>query len=275
MKNNAFKLLILSGIALCGLSALALNHTTLVEDIVESTNDTLNNCLVTNVRNCQIGESSEVKVSKTYVQLGQSEDLLVLRFATAISGSIKSAYYTRTCEGLGEKTFEVSNVYQGIKAGEEIFYYDEVEGKPTTNEEVKGQYYWACYVVAFETNAYKASDFNVELTVVTEEDEEVVAESKTQSLHAAICYEDLTNSLANRNDSIVVESDVLPPEGGKAYLLNNSMQETKRYYSSINVSFKERTDIENKKIEMDFKVLGNLYKLLLQHDFYMQCFLQI
>ena len=151
MKNNRIKLLILGGIALCGLSSLALNHTSIVEDVVESTTDSLNNCLVTNVRNAQIGNSEEVKVSKTYVQLGQSEDLLVLRFATAISGPIKSAYYTRTCEGLGEKSFEVSNVYQGIRAGEEILYYDGVTNKPTSSEEVKGEYYWACYVVAFET----------------------------------------------------------------------------------------------------------------------------
>ena len=133
MKNKTFKLLVLSGIALCGLSALALHNIT-ANDVSESAYDSMNTCLTKDVKHAQIGDSSEVKVSKTFVQLGQKDDLLVLRFATAISGSVKSAYYTRTCEGLGVKTFDVSTLYQGISAGSDVFYYDEATGEPTTSE---------------------------------------------------------------------------------------------------------------------------------------------
>ena len=259
MKNKTFKLLVLSGIALCGLSALALHNIT-ANDVSESTCDSMNTCLTKDVKHAQIGDSSEVKVSKTFVQLGQKDDLLVLRFATAISGSVKSAYYTRTCEGLGVKTFDISTLYQGISAGSDVFYYDETTGEPTTSEEVKGDYYWACYVVAFETNTYVASNFNLELTVVSEDDTEVVAESKTQNLNNAIGYEDLTPFITARYNVEIDSSDILPASGGTSKLLTATNNGSSRVYAGIGARFTNENDLKNKKIEMDIKPLENVYK---------------
>ena len=259
MKNNLVKLLVLSGIALCGVSAFAI-HSVSPVDVIESTNDTMNNCVVKDVRNVQIGDATEVKVSKTFVQLGEKDDLLVLRFATAVSGPIKSAYYTRTCEGLGEKVFDITTLYQGIKSGSDVLYYDEVTGEPTTATEVQGDYYWACYVVAFETNEYVASNFNLELTVVAEDDSQVVAESRTQNLHNAIGYVDLNSTIAPRYNVEVESSDILPSEGGTSKLLTGLNNGSSRVYAGIGTKFGEITDLSNKKIELDVKPIDNVYK---------------
>ena len=258
MKNKAFKLLVLSGIALCGVTALAMHNTS--SDIIESTNDIMNNCIVKDARNVQVGDSTEVKVSKTFVQLGKKDDLLVLRFATAVAGPIKSAYYTRTCEGLGEKVFDINTLYQGIQSGSEVFYYDEITGEPTTSTEVQGDYYWACYVVAFETKEYVASNFNLELTVITEDDSEVVAESKTQNLHNAIGYVDLTSTITPRYNVEVSSSTILPSEGGSSKLITGSNNGSSRIYAGVGTKFGEPVDLANKKIEFDVKLLENVYK---------------
>ena len=84
-----------------------------------------------------------------------------MRFATAVKGDIDSLSYTRAAiAGKEAATFQVTTVYRGIEAGEAVYYYDGTD--LTTDASHAGNYYWACYTIAFETKEHFAT--NIEVT---------------------------------------------------------------------------------------------------------------
>lgn len=178
MKKN-LKLAIISLLALtAGSSLVARSYT---QELVEGSVDAYNNVGV-NLRQANIGASEEVKVSRTYVQYGNEGSRQFLRFATAISGPVKSVKYTRTVEGLGSKDKEVTTVYKGIQAAGAVYYYDGTD-VVTTPSELTDAYYWACYTIEFSTDTYKAADISAYITVEAEDEtaEAIVSEKKETS----------------------------------------------------------------------------------------------
>ena len=122
-----------------------------------------------------IGESSEVKVSPTFVQFGQTtyegHDVYVVRYATAVKGDISSISYQRgKVEGKNDVAAkEVEVLYNGISASGETYYYDETINDVSTDEALKGQYYWACYTIRYLNGDFFGAD--VPLTISVNEKE--------------------------------------------------------------------------------------------------------
>ena len=114
------------------------------------------------VRNGVIGSDNVFAHSKTYVQYGKTDaGQYAMRFATAVKGDIDSLSYTRAAiAGKEAATFQVTTVYRGIEAGEAVYYYDGTD--LTTDASHAGNYYWACYTIAFETKEHFAT--NIEVT---------------------------------------------------------------------------------------------------------------
>lgn len=156
------------------------------------------------IKNLQVGEETEVKHSTTAVQIGSDGTKSYLRFATAISGPIKSATYTRTRsdDPNDVKVKEVEYIYEGIKAGDEILYYTG-EGTTSTKPETTS-YYWACYTLSFSTDEYKEVDFSVTLNLVGEDDATYQVETRTSSYDDLVTrYEaTLTNASFGSNQSV-------------------------------------------------------------------------
>ena len=154
------------------------------------TYDIDNDSKTISLRNVMIGTNEDVKVSRTYVQYGQSEEIYYLRFVTALSGNISSATYTRSGNTTDTDIKAVSTVYRGIKANNQVYYYNEngVDDKEklSTDEAYMDQYYWACYTIAFETGNYYDEMFNVSLSVVGENQEEYTSVAMETSLNQLI-----------------------------------------------------------------------------------------
>lgn len=182
------KRFIICGLAIATLGALLVtNNTYKTEDLVESVDSNYNVVNALSLKETKIGASEEVSISETYSQWGKNEDTgrLVLRFATAISGPIKSATYTRAAfDGKEANIKEVSTVYAGIEDGNGTAYYTS-EGLSYTRPEAI-THYWAIYVIEFsENSAYKAQDINMTFNAVSEENEEIVR-TKTTSLQDSL-----------------------------------------------------------------------------------------
>ena len=109
-----------------------------------------------------IGSDNTFAHSQTYVQYGKTDaGQYAMRFATAVKGDIDSLSYTRAAiAGKEAATFQVTTVYRGIEAGEAVYYYDGTD--LTTDASHAGNYYWACYTIAFETKEHFAT--NIEVT---------------------------------------------------------------------------------------------------------------
>ena len=177
--KRRLKLAVIGVLALtAGASLFSRSYT---PDIVEDTIDAYNNIGVS-LRKANIGTSEEVKVSKTYVQYGNEGSRQFLRFATAISGPVKSVKYTRTVDGLGSKDKEVTTVYKGIQAAGAVYYFDGTD-IVTTPSELTDNFYWACYTIEFSSDTYKAADISAYITVEAEDEtvEEIVSEKKETS----------------------------------------------------------------------------------------------
>ena len=131
--------------------------------------DALTNEKAISLKKASIGSDATISYSRTYAQTGVNPDNGndVIRFATAISGGIKSAFYTRSIEGLPDATKEITTVYKGIAADGEVYYYDGTD-LTTVSSEATSSYYWACYTIEFVNSTYKASDIKVELTLKDE-----------------------------------------------------------------------------------------------------------
>ena len=152
-----------------------------------------------NARNILIGENETVDVSKTFVQLGVRENNYVLRFATAVKGSVEKITYTRTAEGLDDAQKDVTHVYQGILSNGSTVYYNPQTQDVTTDEAYKGLYYWACYTVEYYADStLKALDLTVSATVVDSEANEVVSTAQTASLETLLEANKKEYSLAGR-----------------------------------------------------------------------------
>ena len=156
------------------------NHTGLIEQALDYNNQT-----GASVKNIHVGQSNSVDVSKTYAQLGQDQGVYYLRYITAVTGPIKSITYTRTSERLNVNVYEVSTIYKGVQANEEIVYYD---GNSFVTEatEATDNYYFACYTIKFTTDVYLYEDISAYVTVTSESGEIFTSEQKTVSLYEMI-----------------------------------------------------------------------------------------
>lgn len=175
---------------LLALSALVLlGALTMVQDVnvKEGTLDVLTNEPGVGLKELQVGGNETMSISKTFVQVGRrpSTSNYVLRFATAISGPIQTATYTRIAEGLEENTKAVTSVYKGVSGNGVTYYYD---GNDIVTEETEAtkNYYWACYIVEYGTNEFVDTDFNVSLTIANSENETLTSEVKTTSLNSRL-----------------------------------------------------------------------------------------
>ena len=187
--KKSLRLAIIGVLALT--AGVSLSNNSYAAGIVEDTKDAYNNIGV-NVKKASIGANDKVDVSRTFVQYGSEGSRSFIRFATAISGPVKSIKYVRTVAGLGTKEKEVTTVYKGIQAAGGVYYYDGSQ-VVTTASELTNNYYWACYTIEFTTDTYKAADITAYVVVETEEEGAEVIEStpRTES------YEDLKNEADN------------------------------------------------------------------------------
>ena len=156
------------------LSVLALSATLLVgcagatnnNGIKESAFDGLRNeTQQVAVRAGQIGSDATGAHSQTYVQYGKNDsNEYVVRFATAVKGEISSLSYSRAAVGeLEAATFDVTTVYRGIEAGDSVYYYDGTD--LTTDETYAGNYYWACYTIAYSSSKHFATEIDVTFAI--------------------------------------------------------------------------------------------------------------
>ena len=134
-----------------------------------------------NIKKQVVGEEgTEFDISDTYAQYGMdAEGNKYIRFATAVKGDIKTITYNRGALGNDAQEaaeIKVENVYEGIKSGENIYYYDGTTF--TTDESHAGKYYWACYSAKLGTVDYQLYDFA--LTITIEDKEGNVKEGDTK-----------------------------------------------------------------------------------------------
>ena len=104
MKNNliiaCLSVMLLAGLVVTNQVTEAKNGG-MIEEAIDANNETVQ----LNVRDVNVGANEEVSYSNTFVQAGVNTvtGRQVLRFATAVSGPIKSLKYVRTAEGLETK----------------------------------------------------------------------------------------------------------------------------------------------------------------------------
>ena len=152
--------------------------------IKEYTYDNSNSGEKVNVKGLKVGADEELAISPTYVQIGQSPTTnnYIMRFATAVKGSIEKAIYTRTSSIFSEdNTKEVETVYKGIYANDEVYYYNGTD--LTTDVSYAGQYYWACYLIEFESGNHYEVDFSLSLSIEDDEGATLNSKPRTSSLH--------------------------------------------------------------------------------------------
>lgn len=197
-KQNYLALgLILASIPFVG-SASTINSP-LNEECLDGLNQESN--LKVDVKRALIGDET-MSISKTFVQYGQdpTDNKYVLRFATAVKGNISSIKYVREIEGKDVVEKEVSEVYRGILANDSTYYYD--GSNLTTNPEMKGLYYWACYTIHFNTDTYRNSNISAYIKVIEEDStEEVTSLTRTTTLQTL-----LEGGQDKTNDEIELEN---------------------------------------------------------------------
>lgn len=197
-KQNYLALgLILASIPFVG-SASTINSP-LKEECLDGLNQESN--LKVDVKRALIGDET-MSISKTFVQYGQdpTDNKYVLRFATAVKGNISSIKYVREIEGKDVIEKEVSEVYRGILANDSTYYYD--GSNLTTNPEMKGLYYWACYTIHFNTDTYRNSNISAYIKVIEEDStKEVTSLTRTTTLQTL-----LEGGQDKTNDEIELEN---------------------------------------------------------------------
>ena len=185
--KKGLKLFLLSSFAIAGLVSVVNSAPATGTGLVEETVD-VNNNLGVDLKKAT-SKLSEVFVSDTKVQLGQVDGVQYLRFVTVVSGPIKSITYTRATsnETLGVRTYEVKTVYKGIEAAGETLYYDGTDFV-TTQSEATNDYYFACYVIKFETNTYKNEAITAYATVTSlnSDAETITSTEKVTTLNSIV-----------------------------------------------------------------------------------------
>ena len=222
------KILVLSSLVLGG---LALGLSNQQPSMVEYAHDVNNESVQLNVRNNQIGNEATVDVSRTFVQYGIRENNnYVLRFATAVKGSIDQITYTRTAEGREDNIKNVTHVYQGLLSGEATVYYNPVTQDVTTDEAYKGMYYWACYTIEYTSEEAKDLEVSVSATVIDGEQNEVSSTPRTTSLATVLEANKKEYSIAGE----VLEDTYIASNSGSAkgsdYSSKDALSLNSKYY---------------------------------------------
>ena len=170
---------------LCGLALACLiapltnsNHSEVREFAFDKENRTLSKTIQ---RGVNIGKDSTLDYSKVFVQYGSYNSYECLRFAIAVKGDISDITFTRDVlsDGTAANVKKVTTIYEGIQSGNDVVYYTTETGLTTDSFYAK-DYYWACYVISFETDTYKAEEINVKVNINGEE-----VGTRTSSLNAA------------------------------------------------------------------------------------------
>lgn len=134
----------------------------------------------------KVGLDETVSYSRTYAQYGiNSDGNKCIRFATAVKGDIKSLTYNRTIEGYDDVSKNVSVVYNAISGNDCVYYYDYEKNEPTSNEEFKNHYFWACYTIQFFNESVKTlknKSISASLTIESQDGTTNESTSKTTSL---------------------------------------------------------------------------------------------
>ena len=168
--------------------------------VKEGTIDVLGQQPGVSLKNLQVGANEEISVSPTYVQVGRrpSTNNYVLRFATAISGPVETATYTRIAEGLENNTKSVTTVYKGV-SGKGVTYYYDGTNIVTEETEATKNYYWACYIVEYGSNEFVDTDFNVSLKIEDNKGASLTSQVKTTSLNTRLDNEEGIYKLTLKN----------------------------------------------------------------------------
>ena len=179
------------------------------------------------LRSAVIGSEETVSISDTFVQYGIKNDKYILRFATAVSGSIKNLTYKRVATDKEDNIKEVNYVYEGITAGDDIMYYNPEAHEVTTDETYKGKYYWACYTIEFEDS----TNYDLEITVSAkaEDYEGNIIEStpRVTTLNSLISENAKDYSITSK----VVEDTYIASNSTSAKTTDNSKKDTLGTYS--------------------------------------------
>ena len=207
----------------CG-GFLMMNQMPLKEEgLNEGPRDFYNNTATINLRGVNVGSSSSVDVSRTYAQVGVNPNTQnpVLRFATAVTGPIAKATYTRVGTGFSEETkiVAVNTLYAGILADGVNTYYDGTGLTTIVPETIN--YYWAVYAIEFETDTFVDTDISAFLTVEDEEGKEFVSETKVTSLNDLRVQNNIELSLPQ---GISVEDYNLAQKEGEVLVLPTASQ---------------------------------------------------
>ena len=203
------KILVLSATLICLLMPGKTTKYT-NENLVESTEDLLQNNVGLKLNKAIIGENEEIKYSQTFVQYGKDDEgKYVLRFATAVKGDIAKLTYKRSIEGLNDREEEISTVYYGILAENQIYYFD--GENITTDESYKSNYYWACYTIKFETNTYKSKNITAGLFIEDKAGNQFQSLSKTASLNSLL--PEKIDATIDQAGEYIAEAESLDPTG--------------------------------------------------------------
>ena len=179
MKKTNLCLSILSLLAI-GLVGIKVTMPTTIQtqtnQTVDSIEETPLDLLSKNLEAKELSEAETplpVEKSELYTQFGfnETERLYYLRFAIAYKGDVNKIVFHREVTIDGEtasKDFNVETVYAGISSNGEVLYYSD-EGL-TNDQAKKGDYYWACYTIKYQTNDLALSDVKVD--VIFNDDEE-------------------------------------------------------------------------------------------------------
>lgn len=128
--------------------------------------------------------------SKMFSQYGFDGTNYYLRFATAVKGNITSLTYSMS---MLEDNYskEVTLLYKGILANDQIYYYDDTIQDLTTE---KSDYVWACYTLKFLSDQHLSDTLNVELKI-----NNVDSVTKTTSL-------EIEKNLDHQHDLTLIEA---------------------------------------------------------------------
>lgn len=167
-----FKYVIISSLLIaCGVTLESLSKDNKAIGFYESASDVLSNNKKLN-KSVLSENSSEIDVSKMFIQNGTSEDgKQCLRFAVALKGDISTLTFQRGhVEGKNDvDSYSVNTVYRGISADNKVYFYnpsapENVDGL-TTDENYAGEYYWACYTIRFLDESFYTSNIPLTLTI--------------------------------------------------------------------------------------------------------------
>ncbi len=170
---------------LCGLALACLivpsvvtTHTDLKEIAFDKENQTATQAIK---KGLNVGKDDVLDYSNVFVQYGSYDKYECLRFAIAVKGEISDITFTRNAlsDGTAANVKKVTTIYEGIQSEDNIVYYTSETGLTTDCFYAKN-YYWACYIVSFETETYKNEDISISVQINGEE-----VGSRTSSLNGA------------------------------------------------------------------------------------------